>query len=174
MIDPKELADRYVAVWIEFDTERRRKHITQLWAEDGVHSFRARDNAARLDEVVKFNWEMVRTSDGEVAGVGLKILVLDDDGRIHAPGGRPAGLSPTAYRSPTSQRLPYTATSGHGRQAVRSRNSLVRPPARRRAILGMAKVVLSLARVGGRAQLVPLLHLGARRAVVAHVGTLAL
>jgi hypothetical protein len=37
VIDPKELADRYVAVWIEPDTEQRRKSITQLWAEDGVH-----------------------------------------------------------------------------------------------------------------------------------------
>jgi hypothetical protein len=37
VIDPKELADRYVAVWIEPDIERRRKGITQLWAEDGVH-----------------------------------------------------------------------------------------------------------------------------------------
>jgi hypothetical protein len=44
--------------------------------------FRARDNAAGMDDVVKFNWEMVRISDGEVAGVGLEILVLDDDGRI--------------------------------------------------------------------------------------------
>jgi hypothetical protein len=128
VIEPKELADRYVAVWTEPDTDRRRQRITQLWAEDGVHIleppqevretaatlgmtptlkacghdalqvrvtrsyeqfvagggfiFRARDNAARLDDVVKFNWEMVRTSDGEVAGVGLDILVLDDDGRI--------------------------------------------------------------------------------------------
>jgi hypothetical protein len=30
VIDPKELADRYVAVWIEPDAERRRKGITQL------------------------------------------------------------------------------------------------------------------------------------------------
>jgi hypothetical protein len=37
VIDPKELADRYVAVWIEPDAERRRKGITQLRAEDGVH-----------------------------------------------------------------------------------------------------------------------------------------
>jgi hypothetical protein len=36
-MDPKELADRYVAVWIEPDTEQRRKRIAQLWAEDGVH-----------------------------------------------------------------------------------------------------------------------------------------
>jgi hypothetical protein len=128
VIDPKELARRYVAVWTEPDTERRRKGITQLWAEDGVQIleppqevretaarlgmtptlkarghdalevrvirsyeqfiapgefiFRARDNAARLDDVVKFNCVMVRTGDGEVAAVGLEILVLDDDGRI--------------------------------------------------------------------------------------------
>jgi hypothetical protein len=128
VIEPKELAGRFVAVWKEPDTEQRRKRITQLWAEDGVHIleppqevretaatlgmtptlkarghdalqvratrsyeqfiapgefiFRARDNAAGLDDVVKFNWEMVRTGDGEVAAVGLEILVLDDDGRI--------------------------------------------------------------------------------------------
>jgi len=128
LIDPKELADRYVAVWNEPDAERRRKTITELWTEDGVHLlqppqeirqtaaalgmtptltarghdalkvrvtrayenfvasgefvFRPRDNTARLDDVVKFNWEMVRSSDGTVAAVGLEILVLDDDGRI--------------------------------------------------------------------------------------------
>jgi hypothetical protein len=43
--------------------------------------FRARDNAARLGDIVKFNWEMVTTGSGEVAGVGLEILILDD-GRI--------------------------------------------------------------------------------------------
>lgn len=37
MIEPKELADRYVAVWNEPDTEQRRKRIAQLWAEEGVH-----------------------------------------------------------------------------------------------------------------------------------------
>jgi hypothetical protein len=128
VIDPKELTDRYMAVWNEPDTEQRDKTITQLWTEDGVQilqppqeirqtaaelgmtptltarghdalqvrvtrayeefiapgefSFRARDNAARLDDIVKFNWEMVRKSDGTVAAVGLGILVLGDDGRI--------------------------------------------------------------------------------------------
>jgi len=128
LIDPKELVDRYVAVWIEPDAERRRKAIAELWTEDGAQLlqppqevlktaaglgltptlearghdelevrvtrsyeefiapgefvFRARDNAARLGNVVKFNWEMATTSSGEVAGVGLEILVLDDDGRI--------------------------------------------------------------------------------------------
>jgi hypothetical protein len=53
----------------------------QFIAPGGVH-VQARDNAAGMDDVVKFNWEMVHISDGEVAGVGLEILVLDDDGRI--------------------------------------------------------------------------------------------
>jgi hypothetical protein len=48
----------------------------------GEFTFTSRDNAARLDDIVKFNWEMVSTGDGEVAGIGLEILVLDDDGRI--------------------------------------------------------------------------------------------
>jgi hypothetical protein len=50
--DPKELAARYVAVWIEPDTERRRKRITQVWAEDGVHVLeppqQVRETAATL------------------------------------------------------------------------------------------------------------------------------
>ncbi len=128
MIDPKELADRYVAVWNEPDADRRRHAIRELWTEDGVHLlqppqeiqqtaaalgmtpsltarghdalqvrvtrsyedfvasgefiFKPRDNAARLGDVVKFNWEMVRTSDGRVAALGLEILFLDNDGRI--------------------------------------------------------------------------------------------
>lgn len=48
----------------------------------GAYVFRPRDNAARLRNIVKFNWEMVSTTTGEVAGVGLEVLVLDDQGRI--------------------------------------------------------------------------------------------
>lgn len=44
--------------------------------------FRSRGNADRLHDVVKFNWEMVPRDGGEVAGVGLEILVLGSDGRI--------------------------------------------------------------------------------------------
>ena len=31
---------------------------------------------------MKFGWEMVRREDGEVAGVGLEVVFLADDGRI--------------------------------------------------------------------------------------------
>jgi hypothetical protein len=48
----------------------------------GTFVFRPRDNADRLRNVVKFNWEMVPSSGGEVAAVGLEILILDEDGRI--------------------------------------------------------------------------------------------
>jgi hypothetical protein len=48
----------------------------------GQFRFRARANAARLDDVVKFNWEMVPAEGGEVAAVGLDVLILAPDGRI--------------------------------------------------------------------------------------------
>jgi hypothetical protein len=48
----------------------------------GNFAFRARDNAGRPGDIVKFAWEMVTTGSGGVAGVGLEILILDDDGRI--------------------------------------------------------------------------------------------
>jgi hypothetical protein len=38
----------------------------------------------RLHGVVKFSWETVSVDTGDVAGGGLEILVLDDDGRIKA------------------------------------------------------------------------------------------
>lgn len=37
MSDPKELADRYVALWIEPDADRRRAAIRELWPRGGVH-----------------------------------------------------------------------------------------------------------------------------------------
>jgi hypothetical protein len=48
----------------------------------GRYAFRARRNAARLRDVVKFNWEMVEVADGTVAAVGLDVFVLDGEGRI--------------------------------------------------------------------------------------------
>jgi hypothetical protein len=56
----------------------------QEFVAPGTYRFRSRDNADRLGNVVKFNWEMVPAEGGEAAGVGLEILVLDTDGRIKA------------------------------------------------------------------------------------------
>lgn len=47
----------------------------------GTFRFRPRPDAERLDDVVKFHWEMLGPND-VVAAVGLEILVLDADGRI--------------------------------------------------------------------------------------------
>jgi hypothetical protein len=54
----------------------------QEFVAPGKFSFQSRDNAERLGGVVKFNWEMISTDGGEVAAVGLEILILDEDGRI--------------------------------------------------------------------------------------------
>jgi hypothetical protein len=48
----------------------------------GELAFRARDNAVRLGNLVKFNWEMVPAGGGQAAAVGLEVLVLDDGARI--------------------------------------------------------------------------------------------
>lgn len=48
----------------------------------GTFVFRSRGNTDRLHDVVKFNWEMAPRDGGEVAGVGLEILMLGPDGRI--------------------------------------------------------------------------------------------
>ncbi len=128
MNDPKELVDRYVAVWNEPDPGGRRRAIAELWTEDGTQIlqppeeireaavslgvsptlrarghdeletrvarayeqfvapgefvFRPRGNPSRLDDVVKFGWEMVAKETGEVAGAGLEFVVLEGDGRI--------------------------------------------------------------------------------------------
>jgi hypothetical protein len=51
MTDPKELTDRYMALWNEPDSERRRAAIAELWTEDGAHILQppqeAREIAAR-------------------------------------------------------------------------------------------------------------------------------
>ncbi len=61
--------------------EARAASAYEEFIAPGTFSFRRRDNAERVADVVKFNWEMVST-EGEVAGVGLEFLVLGPDGRI--------------------------------------------------------------------------------------------
>ena len=51
------------------------------WVGSEGHTFRGRDDAERLGDVVKFHWEAV-AEDGEVISVGLNFLVLAADGRI--------------------------------------------------------------------------------------------
>jgi hypothetical protein len=53
----------------------------EQWVAGEKWSFRRRDDAERVHDVVKFHWEAVN-EDGEVTGVGLNVLVLAGDGRI--------------------------------------------------------------------------------------------
>lgn len=63
------------------EIEARVASVYEHWVGSEGLSFRARDDAERLDDVVKFHWEAV-SPDGEVRGVGLDVLVLGADGRI--------------------------------------------------------------------------------------------
>ena len=51
------------------------------WVGSEGLSFRGRDEAERLGDVVKFHWEAI-TREGDTAAVGLVFLVLAADGRI--------------------------------------------------------------------------------------------
>jgi hypothetical protein len=51
------------------------------WVGSEGLSFRGRDDAERLGDVVKFQWDAI-DKDGEAFAVGLNFLVLAADGRI--------------------------------------------------------------------------------------------
>ena len=61
--------------------EARAASVYEHWVGSEGLSFRGRDDADRLGDVVKLHWEAV-AKDGEVPAVGLSILVLAADGRI--------------------------------------------------------------------------------------------
>lgn len=112
MSELKLFVDQYLALWHEEDAELRRQRIADLWIEEGVqftrrneyHGYReleARVSAAHeqfvktdncifklasaIDahhNVVRFSWEMVPATGGDVAGSGTIFLILAEDGRI--------------------------------------------------------------------------------------------
>lgn len=63
------------------EIEPRVASAYEHWVGSEGLSFRGRDDADRLGDVVKFHWEAV-ANDGELYGVGLNFLVLAADGRI--------------------------------------------------------------------------------------------
>jgi hypothetical protein len=63
------------------EIEARAASAYEHWVGSEGLSFRGRDDAERLGDVVKFHWEAV-DKDGEAFGVGLNFLVLAADGRI--------------------------------------------------------------------------------------------
>jgi hypothetical protein len=63
------------------EIEARAASAYEHWVGSEGLSFRGRDDADRLGDVVKFHWEAV-AKDGELFAVGLNFLVLAGDGRI--------------------------------------------------------------------------------------------
>ncbi|MFC6083258.1 hypothetical protein [Sphaerisporangium aureirubrum] len=88
---PKEIREAAAALGVT-PVLRARGHedlqtrVTRSYEEfvaPGEFRFRPRDDAARLGDAVKFTWEMVPTAGGPPAGVGVEVLLLAEDGRIH-------------------------------------------------------------------------------------------
>jgi hypothetical protein len=63
------------------EIEARVASAYEHWVGSEGLSFRGRDDAERLGDVVKFHWEAV-ANNGELFAVGLDFLVLAADGRI--------------------------------------------------------------------------------------------
>jgi hypothetical protein len=63
------------------ELEARATTAYEQWVGSEELSFRRRDDAERLRDVVKFHWEAI-AKDGEVFAVGLNFLVIAADGRI--------------------------------------------------------------------------------------------
>jgi len=60
--------------------EARAASVYEHWVRSEGLSFRGRDDADRLGDVVKLHWEAV-AKDGTVFAVGLSFLILAPDGR---------------------------------------------------------------------------------------------
>lgn len=61
--------------------------VTRAYEEfvaPGEYVFRPCTDVVRLNDVVKFSWEMVPVDGGPAAGGGLQVVVLDQDDRIRA------------------------------------------------------------------------------------------
>ncbi len=63
------------------EIEARVASAYEHWVGSEGLSFRGRDDAERLGDVVKFHWEAL-DKDGGAFGAGLNFLVLAADGRI--------------------------------------------------------------------------------------------
>jgi hypothetical protein len=63
------------------EIEARAASVYEHWVGSEGLSFRGRDDAKRLGDVVKLHWEAV-AKDGTVFAVGLSFLVLAAHGRI--------------------------------------------------------------------------------------------
>src|SRR5918997_3095669 len=78
------------------EIEARAASAYEHWVGSEGLSFRGRDDADRLGDVLKLHWEAV-AKDGTVFAVGLSFLVLTADGRIERDY---TFVVPSAYMAP--------------------------------------------------------------------------
>ena len=64
--------------------EARMAGSYEQFVASGEFTFRLRDEAVRLGDVVRFHWDTVPATGGAAVGGGLEVLLLDADGRIRA------------------------------------------------------------------------------------------
>jgi hypothetical protein len=64
------------------ELERRVNRAYEDFIADGEFDFRGPKDVARLQDVVKFRWELVPKGGDEVVGAGLVVLIVGNDGRI--------------------------------------------------------------------------------------------
>jgi hypothetical protein len=110
-INYNKLADRYVAVWNEADSQIRRKLIDELWSEDGAYHnrlftvwgrdmieniisaahaeysargfvFKSQNNSHGHHNGVRVGWVLTAAATGEVDTLCEDFLLLNDEGQI--------------------------------------------------------------------------------------------
>ena len=106
---PREVIDRYIAVWNEPDPDARREAVAGLWTEDGTytdplaavagheaieavisgarerfpgHAFRLLGDADAHHDIVRFRWELLPVGGGDPVVVGFDVATLTGDGRV--------------------------------------------------------------------------------------------
>lgn len=109
---PNAFVDRYVALWNETDPVRRRRQVSELYAEDALYIFYRRDpfrgrqaiaeqvtytadiyhplgyvfrncyNALGHHNLIRFSWAMVESTTGDLQMAGQNVVALDDSGLI--------------------------------------------------------------------------------------------
>ena len=109
--EARAFADRYVALWNERDTEKRRQRVAELWTADGAHVsakgvrighgaiedeaatihaaslalgfvFAAGSHSQAHHDVVSLTWHRREKTGGKVVAAGADLLVLDRSGKI--------------------------------------------------------------------------------------------
>jgi hypothetical protein len=110
----QDLVERYIAVWHEPDTSKRRSAIETIWTPEGAHysptleargydelaarvlrshnrwvveqhyAFRSTGDVHAHHDAITFTWEMYDRESGAIESVGQDFLVLAPDGRARA------------------------------------------------------------------------------------------